>query len=222
MVVRPLATIGAGALLTVGGKAANLGELIGAGLLVPDGFVVTTAAYVRVAGGLAAGLVGLAGLELAARARATLLASAVPEDLATAIREAYQGFGHDVAVAVRSSATAEDLPYASFAGQQDTYLHIIGADRVIDAVRRCWASLWTDRAVAYRTANAIDHGQVMLAVVVQRMVEANVAGVLFTANPVTGRRNQAVIDASPGLGESVVSGSVNPDRLTLDARSGEI
>jgi pyruvate,water dikinase len=220
--VRPLATLDAGALLTVGGKAANLGELIGAGLPVPDGLVVTTEAYRRVAGGLAAGLAGLEGPELAAKARATLLAAEVPEDLATAIRDAYHWLGDGVAVAVRSSATAEDLPYASFAGQQDTYLHIVGADAVIDAVRRCWASLWTDRAVAYRSANAIDHGQVLLAVVVQRMVEAEVAGVLFTANPVTGRRRQAVIDASPGLGESVVSGSVNPDRFTVDTGSGKI
>ena len=220
--VRPLAGLDSGALPAVGGKAANLGELIGAGLPVPDGFVVTTEAYGRVAEGLAAGLAGLDGAELAAKARATLLAAAVPEDVATSIVQAYQGLGDDVAVAVRSSATAEDLPYASFAGQQDTYLHVIGADRVSDAVRRCWASLWTDRAVAYRTANGIAHSQVQLAVVVQRMVDAAVAGVLFTANPVTGRRGQAVIDASPGLGESVVSGSVNPDRFTVDTRSGEI
>ena len=125
-------------------------------------------------------------------------------------------------MAVRSSATAEDLPYASFAGQQDTYLDIVGADAVLDAVRRCWASLWTERAVAYRTANGIEHGQVLIAVVVQRMVEAGVAGVLFTANPVTGRRRQAVVDASPGLGESVVSGAVNPDRFTVDTASGAI
>jgi pyruvate,water dikinase len=221
-VVQPLSALDAGALPTVGGKAANLGELIKAGLQVPDGFAVTTEAYRRVAGELTTGLAGLDGDELAARARALLLAAPVPEDLAGEIRQAYQQLGDDVAVAVRSSATAEDLPYASFAGQQDTYLHIIGADPVIDAVRRCWASLWTDRAVAYRTANGIDHDQVLIAVVVQRMVEADVAGVLFTANPVTGRRRQAVIDASPGLGESVVSGSVNPDRFTVDTASGEV
>ena len=221
-VVQPLASLDAGALPTVGGKAANLGELIRAGLSVPDGFVVTTGAYRRVAGGLSAGITGLEGAELAAKARETLLATPVPEDVAAAIREAYQRLGDDGAVAVRSSATAEDLPYASFAGQQDTYLHIVGADQVVDAVRRCWASLWTERAVAYRSANGIDHGQVLIAVVVQRMVEADVAGVLFTANPVTGRRSEAVIDASPGLGESVVSGSVNPDRFTVDTRRGEI
>src|SRR5215211_5107240 len=99
-----------------------------------------------------------------------------------------------------SSVTAEDLPYASFAGQQDTYLNVVGADNVLDAVRRCWTSLWTDRAVSYRASNGIDHGSVRLAVVVQRMVEAEVAGILFTANPLTGKRRQAVIDAAPGLG----------------------
>jgi phosphohistidine swiveling domain-containing protein len=217
-----LADLDAGALPTVGGKAANLGELIRAGLPVPDGFAVTTEAYRRVAGELVADLAGADGADLAAKARGTLLAAPVPEDVATEIREAYQRLGADVPVAVRSSATAEDLPYASFAGQQDTYLHIVGADAVVDAVRRCWASLWTERAVSYRTANGIDHGQVLIAVVVQRMVEAEVAGVLFTANPVTGRRRQAVIDASPGLGESVVSGAVNPDRFTVDTDGGAI
>ena len=130
--------------------------------------------------------------------------------------------GTDAPVAVRSSATAEDLPAASFAGQQDTYLNVVGRGPLLDAVRRCWASLWTDRAVSYRAANGIDPGGVRLAVVVQRMVEAEVAGVLFTANPVTGRRRQAVIDASPGLGEAVVSGAVNPDHFVVDTATGEI
>jgi pyruvate,water dikinase len=123
---------------------------------------------------------------------------------------------------VRSSATAEDLPHASFAGQQDTFLHIIGTAAVLDAVRRCWASLWTDRAVVYRNTNGIDNRTVSLAVVIQRMVNAKVAGVLFTANPVTGRRRQAVIDASPGLGEAVVSGAVNPDRFVVDTATRRI
>ena len=125
-------------------------------------------------------------------------------------------------MAVRSSATAEDLPGASFAGQQDTYLNVVGAESVLDAVRRCWASLWTDRAVSYRATNGIDPRGVRLAVVVQRMVEASVAGVLFTANPVTGKRRQAVIDASPGLGEAVVSGMVNPDHFVANTATGEI
>ena len=130
--------------------------------------------------------------------------------------------GDDVPVAVRSSATAEDLPQASFAGQQDTYLNVVGAEAVVDAVRRCWASLWTERAVSYRATNGIDPRAVRLAVVVQRMVDAEVSGVMFTANPVTGKRRQTVIDASAGLGEAVVSGAVNPDHFVVDTASGEI
>src|SRR5215470_6162816 len=144
----------------------------------------------------------------------------MPGDVAAAILDAYQRLGAETPVAVRSSATAEDLPNASFAGQQDTYLNIVGADAVLDAVRRCWASLWTDRAVIYRSTNDIDHRVVRLAVVVQQMVDAEIAGVLFTANPVTGRRHQAVIDASPGLGEAVVSGTVNPDHFVVDPGGG--
>jgi len=125
-------------------------------------------------------------------------------------------------VAVRSSATAEDLPSASFAGQQDTYLNVVGAAAVVEAVRNCWASLWTDRAVSYRASRGIDPAAVALAVVVQRMVDATAAGVLFTANPLTGRRHQAVIDASPGLGEAVVSGAVNPDHFVVDPLTGRV
>ena len=144
----------------------------------------------------------------------------MPDDLAEAISTRYRSLGDDVPVAVRSSATAEDLPGASFAGQQDTYLNVVGTDAVLDATRRCWASLWTERAVSYRTTQGIDHAEVALAVVVQRMVDADVAGVMFTANPVTGNRRQLVVDASPGLGESVVSGAVNPDRFVLDTATG--
>ncbi len=214
----------------VGGKAANLGELIQTGLPVPDGFCVTTAAYELASqqAGLEPILYELATTNagdtsrlenLAAAARAALLAVTVPTAIVEAIREAY----HEVlAVAVRSSATAEDLPFASFAGQQETYLNVIGIDAVLDAVRNCWASLWTDRAVIYRTSNNIDARTVGLAVVVQHMVNAIVAGVLFTANPLTGRRHQAVIDANPGLGEAVVSGAVNPDHFVVNAASGEV
>ena len=130
--------------------------------------------------------------------------------------ERYHAMPDGAPVAVRSSATAEDLAFASFAGQQDTYLNVVGADALIEAVRRCWASLWTDRAVSYRSANGIDHAQRRLAVVVQQMVDATAAGVMFTANPLTGTRHQAVIDASPGLGEAVVSGAVNPDHYVVD------
>src|SRR5215216_5124856 len=218
-----------------GGKAANLGELARAGLPVPDGFCITTAAYGVVAegAGLEPILNDLAGTrpedtsrlaELAAAARTSLLAARVPDALTRVITTAYQelGNGASVPVAVRSSATAEDLPYASFAGQQDTYLNVVGVDAVMEAVRRCWASLWTDRAVSYRAKGGIDHRNVRLAVAVQRMVEAEVAGILFTANPLTGRRRQAVIDASPGLGEAVVSGAVNPDHFVVNTATGEI
>jgi pyruvate,water dikinase len=125
-------------------------------------------------------------------------------------------------VAVRSSATAEDLPFASFAGQQDTYLNVVGIEAVLEAVRNCWASLWTDRAVAYRAALGIAPHEVALAVVIQRMVDAAAAGVMFTANPLTGRRREAVIDAAPGLGEAVVSGAVNPDHFVVDPQNGRI
>lgn len=194
----------------VGGKAASLGRLIRAGFPVPPGSCVTTTAYWAVADRAVRPLLdaGAAPADL----RAAVRSAPVPAELAAAIRALADG-----PVAVRSSATAEDLPDASFAGQQDTYLDVEGPEAVLDAVRRCWASLWTDRAVAYRAANGIDDRTVALAVVVQRMVPAAAAGVLFTANPVTGRRGETVIDAAPGLGEAVVSGTVDPEHLVLDA-----
>ncbi|MCC7106891.1 MAG: phosphoenolpyruvate synthase [Chloroflexi bacterium] len=213
-----------------GGKAANLGELLAAGFPVPAGFCVTTAAYrlAAEAAGLSALLAAAQGWsapELAARARAALEAVSLSEELAVAIARGYEALSTDgspAAVAVRSSATAEDLPEASFAGQQDTYLNVVGREALLDAVRRCWASLWTDRAVAYREANAVNQGAVLLAVVVQRMVPARAAGVLFTANPLSGRRRQAVIDAAPGLGEAVVSGAVNPERFVVNVDEARI
>jgi phosphohistidine swiveling domain-containing protein len=235
MLTYPFDAIDRAMLSIAGGKAANLGELTRAGLPVPPGFCVTTTAYELVAAGTGLDPIlddlaktrpddtaRLAGL--AATARATLLAARVPAIVAEAITEAYRvlGDGTSVPVAVRSSATAEDLPYASFAGQQDTFLNVVGDESVLDVVRRCWASLWTDRAVSYRASNGIDHRGVRLAVAVQRMVEATVAGILFTANPLTGRRRQAVIDASLGLGEAVVSGAVNPDHFVVNTATGEI
>lgn len=190
-----------------GGKGANLGELIAAGFDVPDGFVVTTDAY-RAA---------VASLEHVDAA--SVSAADVPDDVAAAIRAAYRDLGCGP-VAVRSSATAEDLPGAAFAGQQDTFLGIVGEDELLDAVRRCWASLWTDRAVAYRERLRIPRESVAIAVVVQRMVPAAYAGVLFTADPVTGARDRVLIDASPGLGEAVVSGLVTPDHVVVDAEDG--
>lgn len=227
-IVLDLAAVDPSLLPLVGGKAANLGELIRAGFPVPAGFCVSTEAYGHVA---TSTTIDFDALEKASgealhrearRAREALLAVPIPPAIAEAVVAAYARLGGDVPVAVRSSATAEDLPYASFAGQQDTYLHVVGPAAVLDAVRRCWSSLWTERAVAYRNTNAIDHRTVRLAVIVQRMVEAQVAGVLFTANPVSGRRRQAVIDASPGLGEAVVSGAVNPDHFVVDTATGEI
>ncbi|MEQ4519640.1 PEP/pyruvate-binding domain-containing protein [Pseudarthrobacter sp. B907] len=224
---------GAERLAEVGGKAANLGELLRAGLPVPAGFCLTTQAYRRATEGagldavhtsLAAAspedLPGLAAL--AAAARRLVLAADVPADVVQAVSEAYAVLGPDVPVAVRSSATAEDLPFASFAGQQDTFLNVVGIEAVLAAVRECWASLWTDRAVSYRASHGISPAAVSLAVVVQRMVDAATAGVLFTANPVTGRRHEAVIDASPGLGEAVVSGAVNPDHFVIDSATRRI
>jgi pyruvate,water dikinase len=209
---------------TVGGKAANLGELMGQGLPVPDGFAVTTEAYAEAASGLdlsgrAERLVDASTqASEAADLRAELAAATVSPRLVAEIASSYAALGEGQ-VAVRSSATAEDLPGATFAGQQDTFLGVVGVDEVINAVRRCWSSLWTDRAVAYRARLGIDPQQVRIAVVVQRMVDADVAGVMFTANPVTGERGETTIDASPGLGEAVVSGEVTPDHFVVDRAS---
>ncbi|MFF1254791.1 PEP/pyruvate-binding domain-containing protein [Pseudarthrobacter sp. NPDC058329] len=200
-------------LATVGGKALNLGRLAAADFPVPPGFCLTTDGYLKAAppeldaitarldgagpdgtrlekAALSDGDRGLPDDErnrLARRAREAVAAAPVPPDVEAAVREAYAALGSGP-VAVRSSATAEDLPFASFAGQQDSFVDVTGADAVVEAVRRCWASLWTDRAVAYRTTNGISHREVGLAVVLQQMVPAGTAGVLFTANPVTGTR----------------------------------
>jgi phosphohistidine swiveling domain-containing protein len=198
-----------------GGKAANLGELIAAGFPVPDGFVLTTEAYAFAA--------REASVDTSdpVTAAERLRNSEMPAAIAAAALAAYRALGGGP-VAVRSSATAEDLPGASFAGQQDTYLDVAGDDALVDAIRRCWASLWNERAVVYRRANGIDDETVALAVVVQRMVDARAAGVLFTADPISGRRGRAVIDAAAGLGEAVVSGTVDPDHYAADPRTGEI
>jgi rifampicin phosphotransferase len=204
--VAPLNAFGRADLAMAGGKGANLGELVRHGFPVPDGFVITTHAY-----------------ELVARDRDTrehFESVEPPEELREAITGAYATLGGGP-VAVRSSATAEDLPGAAFAGQQDTYLNVVGEDALLDAVRRCWGSLWTDRAVSYRARLRLDDSEVRIAVVVQRMVEAETAGVMFTANPVTGDREQFVVDAGRGLGEAVVSGLVTPDHYVLRP-SGEV
>ncbi|GAA3870916.1 PEP/pyruvate-binding domain-containing protein [Tessaracoccus defluvii] len=219
--VVPLEAFGSADLAVVGGKAANLGELLRAGLPVPPGFVVTTDAYAAAAerSGLAELLADPAVRP--ADLRAAIEAVDVPSDLRDAIAAAYAGLGSGVPVAVRSSATAEDLPGAAFAGQQDTYLNVIGPDAVVDAVRRCWASLWTDRAVSYRSDRSVDQAEVRIAVVVQAMVASETAGVMFTADPVSGTRDRVVVDAGAGLGEAVVSGLVTPDHYALD-RDGRL
>jgi rifampicin phosphotransferase len=215
-----------------GGKGANLGELSSAGLPVPAGFVVTTGAYDAFVE--ASGIKGEI-LALASRAEdpasfeaasewigALFFRSGFPEELAEEVRTAYEQMAREgqTAVAVRSSATAEDLPGASFAGQQQTFLNVRGQGAVLEAVKRCWASLWTARAMAYRRRQGTDPVSVSLAVVVQQMVHSDAAGVMFTANPANGRRDEAVINAAWGLGESVVSGSVTPD-FTIVEKEGE-
>jgi pyruvate,water dikinase len=212
----------------VGGKAANLGELSRiAGIRVPPGFCVTTYAFRRImadARSLDGHLNRLALLEpddrdairtLSAEIRETLEATALPGDLADAITAEISRHGGAVAFAVRSSATAEDLPTASFAGQQDTYLNVIGPRAVLAHVSRCWGSLFTERAVTYRLRNGIDHRQVHMAVVVQQMVFPEAAGIVFTADPVTSNHKIVSVEATVGLGEALVSGLVNADVYKL-------
>ncbi|HJY43570.1 MAG TPA: PEP/pyruvate-binding domain-containing protein, partial [Propionibacteriaceae bacterium] len=204
-------------LATAGGKGANLGELVRAGFPVPNGFVVTTDAYATVIQPLDLNIPERTAAGEGASVRTVIEKAPVPADLRTEIINAYSALGSGP-VAVRSSATAEDLPAAAFAGQQDTYLNVVGEPALIDAVRRCWASLWTERAIAYRNRLKIDPAEVGIAVVVQRMINAEVAGVMFTADPVSGDRETMVVDASIGLGEAVVSGLVTPDHYVLDGR----
>src|SRR5215217_4893220 len=221
----------------VGGKGANLGELSHAGLPVPPGYVVTTTAYDTFveANGIGDAIVGRALAtraddpssfeEVAEGIRALFSGGKVPEEMGDEIRAAYHELSEDALetpVAVRSSATAEDLPAMSFAGQQETYLNVRGAEALLEAVKNCWASLWTARAMAYRARQGIGPATVSLAVVVQRMVESEAAGVMFTANPSNGRRDQTTISAAWGLGESVVSGSVTPDSMVVEKGSGRV
>ncbi len=208
----------------VGGKAAHLGELSRIeGVRVPPGYCVTTDAFERIMGeapSIDERLDRLSRLEpddreairtLSAEIRQTIEAIAIPDDLAAAITGAVVRLGEQSGYAVRSSATAEDLPTASFAGQQDTYLNVVGAAAILQHVRRCWASLFTERAVTYRLRNGFDHRKVHMAVVVQQMVFPRTAGTLFTADPITGNRKVTSVEAVFGLGEALVSGLVNAD-----------
>lgn len=219
--------IGSAHIDLVGGKGANLGEMTRAGLPVPPGFCITATAYRQLIAeaGIWSEIAALLDTtapdqrdlsERATAIRSLIMQSTMPSAIATAIRAAYAELAHNgIAVAVRSSATAEDLPDASFAGQQETYLGIRGVDALLSHIQRCWASLWTERAIAYREHNGFPHTQVSLAVVIQAMVAPDMAGVLFTANPVTGRRDELVINAAYGLGESVVAGHITPDTYRL-------
>lgn len=222
-----------GSLPLVGGKNASLGELINTGIRVPPGFAVTTDSYLTFITG--AGIQNrifeiLSGLEqnnieslnkTSAEIQDLIKNSFVSDEIGTAISEGYAKLCKKchteiVPVAVRSSATAEDLPTASFAGQQDTYLWIKQPEKVINRVRQCWASLFTPRAIDYRVKNNFPHENVLISVGVQKMVNSKTAGVMFTLNPTNGDPSKVVIEGSWGLGETVVSGSVNPDKFVVD------
>ncbi|MEU0192746.1 rifamycin-inactivating phosphotransferase [Streptomyces afghaniensis] len=231
--VRDLQEIDETQVAVVGGKGAHLGRLSRIeGIRVPAGFCVTTEAFRRImaeAPSIDDLLAQLSRVNpddreavrtLSAQIRLTIEGIAIPGDLAAAITGALARHGEQAAYAVRSSATAEDLPTASFAGQQDTYLNVVGPTAVLRHVSRCWASLFTERAVTYRRRGGIDHRTVHMAVVVQRMVFPQAAGILFTADPVTGNRKVATVDAGFGLGEALVSGLVNPDVFRV--RDGEV
>ena len=221
----------------VGGKEANLARLVEAGFPVPDGFCVTTLAYWELIDddSIDALLDDLSNLdptdtEALAAVGSSLRACIENQDVTPSIREAIENAlanveaeaGSETAYAVRSSATAEDLPDASFAGQQETFLNVRGADDIVDRIRDCMASLFTDRAIAYRARNDIPHKEVALAVVVQRMVTPDAAGILFTADSQTGNRRVTTIEAGIGLGEVLVSGEVNADTVHVDTRTGKI
>jgi pyruvate,water dikinase len=217
----------------VGGKGAHLGELARIeGIHVPAGFCVTTDAFGRImaeASSIDDQLDRLSRLSpddreairtRSAEIRRTIEGTTVPDDVAAAITRALARLGDQAAYAVRSSATVEDLPTASFAGQQDTYLNVVGSAAILQDVNRCWASLFTERTVTYRLRNGFDHRKVHMAVVVQQMVFPQAAGILFTADPVTSNRKVLSVEASFGLGEALVSGRVHADVYTV--RDGEI
>ncbi len=229
------------ALENVGGKGLSLSKMLNAGLPVPHGFHVTTDAYrafvqandlqAKILAALPDGNTPLpASLETAAAAINRLfIESEIPGEIISAITVAYTALcqrhskdGDRQPVAVRSSATAEDLPEASFAGQQESYLNVSGIQDVLAAVKNCWASLWTARAIAYRRKNNIDQNTVALAVVVQEMVAAEAAGILFTMNPLNGHSDEMVINAAWGLGEAIVGGRVSPDTIVADKATGKV
>ncbi|TVR69494.1 MAG: hypothetical protein EA427_08110, partial [Spirochaetaceae bacterium] len=217
-----------------GGKAVNLAEMLRAGLPVPAGFVVSTEAYRAV---IAERNLDSSIQEILSRTaaddadqldraatqiQALFQAVKIPAELTVAITDAYRSLGENVSVAVRSSATAEDLPGLSFAGQYDTFLNVTGATELLDRIVRCWASLWNPRALSYRIKQGIRNDDLAHGVVVQKLVASDTSGILFTANPLNGRRDQLLLNASWGLGEAIVSGEVNPDQWVIDKESGRI
>ena len=223
----------------VGGKNASLGEMIKAGIRVPPGFAVTTDSYLsfiseaEIKDKIYAVLIDLNPEDVkalnnaAAEVQEFILDTPIPDEIQKAIADGYLQLCDTcemevLPVAVRSSATAEDLPTASFAGQQDTYLWVEGTDKLIQNVRKCWASLFTPRAIAYRIKNNFEHEKVLISVGVQKMVNSRAAGVMFTINPTDGDISRVVIEGSWGLGETVVSGSVNPDKFVVDKVTMEI
>ncbi|MCY4426758.1 MAG: PEP-utilizing enzyme [Halieaceae bacterium] len=215
----------------VGGKGTNLGRLAKSGFDVPEGFVVTAGAYSEflVASGIKTEIAQLIETlnakdaddieKRSLQVRMLIEQKEIPSDLVANVSEAYGRIGIETYVAVRSSGIAEDLGDASFAGMHDTYLDISGLDHLLTALKRCWASLWTARAVSYRESMGFDHFESPIAVVIQRMVQAKVAGVVFTANPVNAATNEIVVDAGWGLGESVVSGMTMPDQFVVDTNT---
>ncbi len=220
----------------VGGKGANLGEMFSSGIPVPDGFVVTAKAYFDFLDTTSLRqkiLTELSDLNLddsnaltqaSNNIKTAILAAKMPSDLKEKIKDAYHHLSgeHNALVAVRSSATAEDLPDASFAGQQETYLNVEGTDSVIKSVQKCWASLFEARAIFYRTENGFDHLKVGIAVPVQRMVQSDISGIMFTVNPLTNDMSEISIEAAYGLGQPIVSGEVTPDQYIVDKESNEI
>jgi pyruvate, water dikinase len=220
-------------LLRVGGKNASLGEMIRANIRVPPGFAVTTDSYLAyiTETGIKDTISKILSAmppddveslnQASAEIQDLINGSSLSDKIRSAILEGYsllceQCSAEAVPVAVRSSATAEDLPTASFAGQQDTYLWVQGKDEVLDKVQRCWASLFTPRAIDYRIKNNFPHEKVLISVGVQKMVNAQTAGVMFTVNPTNGDLSKVVIEGSWGLGETVVGGTVNPDKFVVD------
>ncbi len=220
----------------VGGKGANLGEMVSANIPVPDGFIVTAKAYydfLKLTSLREKILTELTGLDVddseelqaaSKRVRTAVLNAKMPDVLALQIRDAYHELSgkHDRLVAVRSSATAEDLPDASFAGQQDTYLNVLGWEEVVKHTQKCWASLFTSRAIFYRTEQGFDHFKVGIAVPVQLMVQSEVSGIMFTVNPLTNNQKEVSIEAGFGLGQPIVSGEITPDQYIVRKKTEEI